>query len=136
MLCIYLPSILLTVLLCYWFWLVGLFVCYICIVPTGFLLWEIRVAFPGESRLGQSRATQPMVHAGYFIISIIQRTLTGIRASLTCEQMVMHKIAHGGARTHVRESALKTNPCRTGESNLRQTACRSDTLPTQLHPYP
>ena len=38
------------------------------IVPMGFLPREIRVAFPGESRLGQSRATQPTVHAGCFII--------------------------------------------------------------------
>ena len=35
----------------------------------------------------------------------------------------MHAIAHGGVRTHVRESALKIGrkiPRRTGESNLRQ----------------
>ena len=42
-----------------------------------------------------------------------------------CAQMLMHAIAHGGVRTHVRESALKVDsgrkiPCRTGESNLRQ----------------
>ena len=32
----------------------------------GFLPWEIRVAFPGESQLRQSRATHPTVHAGCF----------------------------------------------------------------------
>ena len=37
----------------------------------------------------------------------------------------MHATAHGGARTHVRESALKVDSernisCRTGESNLRK----------------
>ena len=36
-----------------------------CIVPLGFLPWEIRVAFPGESQLRQSRATQPTVHVGF-----------------------------------------------------------------------
>ena len=42
----------------------------------GFLPWEIRVAFPGESQLRQSRATQPRAHAGCFSGSIIHRTLT------------------------------------------------------------
>ena len=81
--------------------------------------------FPGESQLRQSRATQPTVHAGCFRVSIIHRTLTWTTGSLTCAQMLMHAIAHGGVRTHVRESALKVDsprkiPCRTGELNLRQ----------------
>ena len=38
------------------------------IVPMGFLPWEIRVAFPGERQLRQSRATQPTVHAGCFLV--------------------------------------------------------------------
>ena len=49
---------------------------YICIVPMGFLPWEIRVAFPGKSQLRQSRANKPTVHAGCFSVSIIHRTLT------------------------------------------------------------
>ena len=98
---------------------------YNCIVPMGFIQWEIRVAFPGESQLRQSRATQTMVHAGCFSVFIIHRTLTWTTGSLTCAQILMHAIAHGGVRTHVRESALKVAsgrkiPCRTGESNLRQ----------------
>ena len=98
---------------------------YNCIVPLGFLQWEIRVAFPEESQLRQSRATHPTVHAGYFSASMIHRTLTWTTGSLTCAQMLMRAIAHGGVRTHVRESALKVDsgrkiPCRTGESNLRQ----------------
>ena len=40
------------------------FTFYSCIDPVGFLPWEIRVAFPGESQLRQSRATQRKVHAG------------------------------------------------------------------------
>ena len=101
------------------------FTFYNCIVPMGFLPWEIRVAFPRGSQLRQSRATQPTVHAGCFGVSIIHRTLTWTAGSLTCAQMLMHTIAHGGVRSHVRESALKVDsgrkiPCRTGESNLRQ----------------
>ena len=38
------------------------FTFYNCIVPMGFLPWEIRAVFPGESLLQQSRATQPTVH--------------------------------------------------------------------------
>ena len=91
----------------------------------GFLLWEIRVAFPGENQLRQSRATQATVHAGCFSVSIIHRTLPWTTGSLTYAQMLMHAIAHGGVRTHVRESAQKVDsgrkiPCRAGESNLRQ----------------
>ena len=79
---------------------------YSCIVPVGFLPWEIWVAFPGESQLRQSHATQPTVHAGCFSVSIIHRILTWTTGSLTCTQMLMHAIAHGGVRTHVKESAL------------------------------
>ena len=91
----------------------------------GFLPWKIRVAFPWESQLRQSRATQPMVQVGCFSVFIIHRTLTWTTGSLTCAQMLMHAIAHGGVRTHAGESALKVDsgrkiPCRTGESNLCQ----------------
>ena len=68
-------------------------------VPLGFLLSEIRVAFPGESQLQLSRATQRMVHAGRFNVSRIHRTLTRTTGSLTCAQMLKHAIAHGGAQT-------------------------------------
>ena len=57
---------------------------YDCIVPLGILPWEI-----------QSRTTQPTVHAECFI----HRTLTWTSGSLTCAQMLMHAIAHGGVRT-------------------------------------
>ena len=58
----------------------------------GFLPWEIRVSFPGESELRQSHATQPTAHAGYFSVSIIQRTLTWITGSLTCAQVLMSSV--------------------------------------------
>ena len=73
---------------------------YNCIAPVGFLPWEIRVAFPGESQLRQSRSTQPTVHAGCFSVSIIHRTLTWTTGSLTCAQVLMHAFAHGAVRTH------------------------------------
>ena len=98
---------------------------YNCIVPIGFLPWEIRVAFPAESQLRQSRATQRTEHAGCFSVSIIHRPLTWTAGSLTCTQTLMHAIAHGECADTVRESALKVNcgrkvPCRNGESNLPQ----------------
>ena len=76
---------------------------YNCIVQVRFLPWEIRVAFPGESQLWQSRATQPTVHAGCFSISIIHQTLTWTTGSLTCTKMLMHAIAHG-VYGHMQES--------------------------------
>ena len=57
---------------------------YSCVVPLGFLPWEIRVAFSDENQQRQSRATQPTVHTGCFSISIIHRTLTRTTGSLTC----------------------------------------------------
>ena len=62
------------------------------IVPVRFLQWEIWVAFPGESQLQQSRATQ-----------------LGLREK--------NPLPHRGI-----EPASTTG--------------RSDTLPTELHPYP
>ena len=66
---------------------VVVFTFYKCIVPMGFLPWEIRVAFHEESQLRQSRATQPRVDAGCFSVSIIRRTLTWTTGSLTCAQV-------------------------------------------------
>ena len=66
-----------------------------------------------------------MVLAGCFSVSIIHQILTRTTGSLTRAQILKHAIAHGGVRTHVRESALKVDSgrkihCRTRESNLRQ----------------
>ena len=56
--------------------------------PWKFIPWEIRVAFPQESQLQQSRATQLLInykaHAGSFRVSTIHRTLTWTTGSLTC----------------------------------------------------
>ena len=98
---------------------------YNCVVSMGFLPWENQVAFPRESQLQQSHATQRMVHAGYFSLSIIYRTLTWTTGSLTCAQVLTRGTAHKGVQTYVRESALKMDsgrkiPCRTRELNLHQ----------------
>ena len=49
---------------------------YNCMASMEFLPWEIWVAFPIESQLPQSHATQPNVLSGCFSVSIIQWTLT------------------------------------------------------------
>ena len=52
----------------------------------------------GRFLLRQSCATQPTVLAECFSVSIIHRTLTWTTGSLTCSQMLMHAIAHGGCK--------------------------------------
>ena len=98
---------------------------YNCLVPMGFLPWEIQVAFPGEIQLQQSGAAQPRVHAGCYGVFRIHRTLTwtlgngifSMRTDVnTCD-------CARGCTDNIRESALKVDsgrkiPCRTGESNL------------------
>ena len=39
-----------------------------CIVPLGFLPWEIWAAFPGERQLQQNCPTEPTAHAGCFSV--------------------------------------------------------------------
>ena len=93
-----------------------------------------------KSQLRQSRATQPTLHAGCFSVSIIHRTLTWTAGSLTCVQMFTRAIAHGGVRTHVRESAQNVDSGRkipgcTRKLNLPQRR-GGPTIPTELHPRP
>ena len=113
---------------------------YKCIVPMGFLPWEIEVALPGKSQLWQSCATQPTVHGGCFSVSIMHWILTWTTWSLTWVQMLMHATAGGGGGMNtIRESALKVDsgrkiPCCTGESNLHQW--RADLMRYQLSYVP
>ena len=86
--------------ICFWFFIFYFFNNRIVLV--GLLPWKIQVAFPRESQLQQSHATQPMVHAGRFGVSIIHQILTWTTGSLTCAQMLMHAIAQRGVRTYVR----------------------------------
>ena len=98
---------------------------YNCIVPMGFLPWEIRVALPRERQLRQIRATQPMVHAGCFECfhnppnSDMDYRIFNVSTNVSAFDCTR------GVRTHVRDSALKVDSgrkisCRTGESNMRQ----------------
>ena len=85
-------------------------------------------------------ATQSTVHARCFSVSIIHLTLTRTMGSLTCTQMLRHAAAQawGGGDT-LTESALEVG---SGEKNPlphrgiepASAACRSDALPTELHP--
>ena len=90
----------------------------------GFLSWEIRVAFPGESQLRQIRATQPTVHAGWFSVSVINRPLTWTTRSYERTDVNACDCTLGCRDTRKRvytESGLREkNLCCTGESNLRQ----------------
>ena len=86
------PLLLLLLLVFFNFFFISYF--YSHIVPLGFLPSEIRVTFPGESHLQQSRATQPVVYAGCFSVSIIQRTPRWTIGFLTFAQMLMYAIAH------------------------------------------
>ena len=96
-----------------------------CIVPLGFLPWEIRVAFPEESQLLPSRATQPTGHIGWFSVSIIHRTLTWTTGSLTCVQMLM--------RTRVCTERWLGEKSHAAPVSA---VCRSDASLSELHPHP
>ena len=50
------------------------FTFYNCIVPMGFLPWEIRIAFPGENQRRQSLDTLPSGHAGCFSVTVVHQT--------------------------------------------------------------
>ena len=99
--------------------------CTTVLSQMGFLPREIRVAFPGESQLRQSRATQPTMHAGCFECvhntpnSDMDFRIFNVRTYLNAYDCTR------GCTDTVRESALKADSgrkifCRTGESNLSQ----------------
>ena len=52
---------------------------------------------PRESKLRQNRATQPTVHAGYFSVSIIRRTLAWTTGYLTlaCDLFAVYSLIRG-----------------------------------------
>ena len=88
---------------------------------------QVKLGLPSPGKASCDRIALPNLQCmlGVFSVSIIHRTLTWTTGSLTCEQMFMRAIAHGGVRARVRESALKADcgrkvPCRNGESYLRQ----------------
>ena len=53
-----------------------------------------------------------MVRAGYVCVAIIHRTLKWTTESLSCAQMLMHAIAHGGVRTPIESLHWKLTPGR------------------------
>ena len=96
-----------------------------CIVPLALLSRKIRVAFPGESQLQQSRATQPTMHAGCLSVlhnpsnSDIDYRIFNVSSDVTACGCTR------GCTDTVRVSVLKVDsgrkiPCRTEESNLPQ----------------
>ena len=95
---------------------------YNCIVPLGFLPQEIRVAFPGESQLRHSRATQPVVNVGCLSVSIIHPTLAWTSGSLTCVQMLTCEVAHGSVRTPQESVQRKLTP---GEKSFTAPGIRT-----------
>ena len=120
------------------------FVCFFTLLFTIVLFqWDIsqgKFGLPSPWKASCDRVALP--NLGYmlvgFSVSIIHRTLTWTTGYLTCVQMLMHAIVHGGCTDTVRESAQKVDsgrkiPCLTRESNLRR---RSDVLPTELHLHP
>ena len=109
-----------------------------CIVPLGFLPWEVQ-------ELWQSCATQPTVHAGWFSVSRIHWTRIWTTGSLTCTQILMRAIAHGGGggyrRTHVRACTegwlWEEYPLLHQELNLCQRHAGQKLYQlSELHPHP
>ena len=112
-----------------------------CIVLMGFLPWEIRVAFPGESKLRESRATQPTVYAGCFRISIIHRTLHDVDYRIfnvrtdvnTCDCI---REWTDTVRSLHWKLTLGEKPLPKRGIEYASVACRPDALPTELYPPP
>ena len=106
---------------------------YNCIVPVEFLSWEIRVAFPGESQLWQSCATQPTVHAWCFeCFHNPSNSEMGYRIFNEHTDVNACSCTRG-VQTHIRESALKVDngrkiPCSNGGIEPASAAWRSDAL--------
>ena len=100
------------------------FIFYNCIVPMGFLSWEIWVPFPGESQLQQSCATLSRVHAGCFSVSMICWTLIWTTWSVNvCTDVNARDCAQGWQtlwESLHQKLTLGKIPCHTGESNLCQ----------------
>ena len=105
-----------------------------------FLPWLIQVAFPrGKPAATESR--YPTMHAVCVSVSVIHRPLTWTLANLTCAHILVHATAHGGVRTGCKEVCSESwlwekNPLPHRGIEPAPAACRSDALPTELHPHP
>ena len=108
-----------------------------------FLHEKFGLLSPGKANCDRSALPNRRCMPDVFNVSTIRRTLIWTKGSLSCAQILMHVIAHRGVRTHVRESAAKVdsgrkkkNPSPHGGIEPASAACRSDALPTELHPHP
>ena len=114
---------------------------YNCIVPLGFLLWESWVAVPGESQLWKSHATQPMVHAECFSVSIISQTLTWTTESISVRTNVNACNCTWGCtdtckRVCTERWLWERNLLLYQGTKSASAASLSDALPTELCTYP
>ena len=103
-----------------------------CVIPLGFLVWEIQVTFP---------ATQPTMHPGCFGVSITLRTLTGTTGSLNVPTDVdaydCTREVYGHSKRVCTESWLwQKNPLLHWGIKPASVMCWSDSIPTELHPHP
>ena len=107
--------------------------------PGEFLPWECRVPFPGERQLRQSRATQPSVNAEYLCFR------NSPNSDMDYRIFNVHKHVNAcdctrGCTDTVSVSSLKVdcgekNPLPHRRIEPSSAACRSDVLPTELHPH-
>ena len=93
---------------------------------------------PGKASC-DSHATQPILVAGYFSVSIIYRTLTWTTASFDVHTDVNACVCARGCTDTVTESALKVdwkkNPLPHQGIKPASAACWSDAVPTHLQPH-
>ena len=88
---------------------------------------------PGKASCN-SHATHPTMHAECFSVFIVHQTLTWSTGSLTCAQMKMHVIAHGGVC--IESWLYEKNPLPRQEIEPASAAWCSDAPETELHPNP
>ena len=121
--------------------------CYLLLLFIPILsLWDFSHGKIGLLSLGKAscdRVALPKLRCmlGVLSVPIIHRTPSWTTGFLTCAQMLIHAIAHGGVRTHVKESALKVDsgrkiPRDTGESNLRERHDGPMLQPSEPHLHP
>ena len=116
---------------------------FLTIVPSGFLPWEIQVAFPGESQLWQWQSFYPAYSACWTFRCFHNPPNSDMDYKIfkVCTVGNACDCTQGCTTNTVRESALKVdsgrkNPLPHQGIKLASAACRSDALWTELHPRP
>ena len=104
-----------------------------------FLHEKFRLHFPGKGSCDRVALPNLRYMLQCFSVFVILRTLTWTTGSLTCAQMLMYAMHTGMHRHHKRvcpESWLwEENPLPHRRIKPTPAVCRSDVLPTELHPY-